>query len=321
MQTPAPLKRLAIVPFVALLAACGDRAPDAEETAAPAAAAAPQIDWSACRPPGLGLPIEGRVFVVDGGPPPEGAEAGRESIRRVEVVVPGTVSLLLTAADATVWHLRLSPQTQLRAVLASGTQPQRITGQGLGNAVLVERSVATGTPCGRYWLANGAGPELAEAAEQVFGKKYDALYGLSGGQVVIGDPETQPLSATPNPAASAPPPPPRPTLTTQVVLSEAVRDRLLRPAEAGELSGWLQRNGALENKRRDAADETRLGGQAYVVIGDFRVPAHDTLADTETVLLLVDARTPVAVSPGKHWPVLDMETGSCSGQMCSFILD
>jgi hypothetical protein len=188
-----------VATIAALLSACTDRPPTPEQDVA-AAPPEVRIDWSACRLPGIGLPIEGRLFVVDGGPPPEGAEAGRETIRRVQVVVPGTVSLLLTAPDATVWHLQVSPQTRVLAVFAGGDAPQRITGAGLADAVLAERSAATGAACGRYLLANGAGPELQEAAEQVFGRNYDALYGLRSGQVIIGDTETAPLDATPSPA-------------------------------------------------------------------------------------------------------------------------
>jgi hypothetical protein len=331
MPNPKRFFRLSPAALAAvLIIGCSEPAPPPPvDPAATAVAAA--VDWAGCRLPGLGLPIDGRVFVVDGGPPPEGAEAGRESIRRVEVVVPGTVSLLLTAPDTTVWHLRISPQTQLRAVLASGDQPQRITGLGLGDAVLVARSQATGAACARYWLAHGAGPELVEASEQVFGKKYDALYGLRAGSVIIGDAETPPMSAADTQVVAVPPAPAEvpapvallpPKRTTEEVLTEAVRNRVLRPANDGELQRWLQRNAVLVNKRRDDDDMSRLGiGVAYVVVGDFTVPPEAALSDAQHVLLLIDNRTPVPVNPGFRWAVLDMQTGGCSGRICSFLLD
>lgn len=162
---------------------------------APDAAPSPAgPDWSRCRFAGLGLPVAGRLFVVDGGLPGPDAEAGRESIRRVDILVPGPVSLLLTAPDASVWSLRPSPETQLQAVFASGSQPQRITGTGLSKTARLERSSALGDDCGRYWLANGAGVELAEATEQVFGRPYDAIYGMRVGRVAIGEAATAPRS-------------------------------------------------------------------------------------------------------------------------------
>ena len=131
------------------------------------------------------MPVPGRLFVVDGGLPTPDAEPGRESIRRVDVRVPGAVALFLTAPDATAWHVRISPETQLRAIFASGQQAQRITGQGLGNARLVQSQVF-GEPCGRYWLEGGAGPALAELTQEVFGRPHDAIYEMRIGSVVIG---------------------------------------------------------------------------------------------------------------------------------------
>ena len=65
--------------------------------------------------------------MVDGATPVPGAEPGREVIRRVDIAVPGPVALLLTAPDATAWHVRPGPETQVRAIVALGDQPQRIT--------------------------------------------------------------------------------------------------------------------------------------------------------------------------------------------------
>ncbi len=178
----------------------GCLAPESDSAAAGAAAARAAAavpagpDWSRCRFPGLGLPVAGRLFVVDGGQPAPDAEVGRESIRRVDILVPGPVALLLTAPDASVWSLRPSPETQLLAVFASGSQPQRITGTGLAKTARLERSSATGDDCGRYWLANGAGAELTEATEQVFGRPYDAIYGMRAGRVAIGEAATAPRS-------------------------------------------------------------------------------------------------------------------------------
>lgn len=183
--------------MIAVLAGCGDSPPAGTTEPVPEAAVADGIDWSRCRIPGVERPVPGRLFVVDGGAPAPGAEAGRESIRRVDVVVPGQVVLLLTAPDATAWHVRLSPETQLQAVFASGEQSQRITGQGLGPARL-ERSQVMGDACGRYWLRDGAGEPLDEVTGEVFGRPHDAIYRMRTGLVVIGGPEsTLPESVAP----------------------------------------------------------------------------------------------------------------------------
>jgi hypothetical protein len=196
MSSTPRLCLLACLPLV--LAGCGAREGDpaaaAAADAAPAAAAPAGPDWSRCRFPGLALPVGGRLFVVDGGLPGPDAEPGRETIRRVDILVPGPVSLLLTAPDASVWSLRPSPETQLQAVFASGDQPQRITGTGLARTARLERSSAMGDDCGRYWLAEGAGAPLDEASRQVFGRRYDAIHGLRAGRVAIGEASTVPLS-------------------------------------------------------------------------------------------------------------------------------
>jgi hypothetical protein len=178
---------LPLLSLTLLLGACGETtAPAAApEAAATAPAAGSQVDWSRCRIPNVGMPVAGRLFVVDGGLPTPEAEPGRESIRRVDVRVPGPVALLLTAPDATAWHVRVSPETQLRAIFASGQQSQRITGQGLGNARLTQSQVF-GEPCGRYWLEGGAGPALAELTREVFGRPHDAIYEMRVGSVIIG---------------------------------------------------------------------------------------------------------------------------------------
>ncbi|GAB2497931.1 hypothetical protein [Arenimonas alkanexedens] len=174
------------------LAACQDNVP-APEVAPPAAEAAPQpaaMDWSRCRFPGT-LPVRGKLFVVDGGLPGDLAEPGRETIRRVEVLVPGEVALLLTAPDASAWAVRVSPETKVTAIFASGEQPQRITGQGLGPTRL-ERSVAMGDACGRYWFGAEAPVSLDEATQAIFGRRHDAIYTLLAGQLIIGGSEFRP---------------------------------------------------------------------------------------------------------------------------------
>ena len=181
-----PLALLSVV-AVALLAGCGDDAPPPADAAAPAATAAkPAFDWSACRIPGATLPVAGKMFVVDGGPPAPGAEPGRESIRRVDVFVPGPVALLLTAPDATAWHVRIGPETKVTAIFAAGETSQRITGQGLGDARR-EQSGVFGDPCGRYWLAADA--SLDDLTREVFGRPHDAVYRMRTGLVIIGGPE------------------------------------------------------------------------------------------------------------------------------------
>ena len=170
-----------------LSAGCGDDAPPPAPAApSPAAAAPPAIDWARCRIPGVTLPVQGKLFVVDGGRAPDGAQPGRESIRRVDVFVPGPVALLLTANDATTWHVTVSPETQLQAVFAAGETSQRITGQGLGPARLTQ-SALYGEPCGRYWVADGA--PLGDLTREVFGRPHDALYRMRTGLVVIGGAE------------------------------------------------------------------------------------------------------------------------------------
>lgn len=189
----APLRRLSLL-SLALLAGCGgepeSRAP--EVASAPVAAAPAGIDWSRCQFPGLALPVPGKVIVVDGGQSVPGAEPGRESIRRVEIVVPGQVALLLTAPDATVWLLRPSPETELVGVFASGEASQRITGQRLGPHQLA-RSRAMGDDCGRYWLSVDAGATLEQASMKVFGRPHSAVYRLRGGLAVIGDAAEPPV--------------------------------------------------------------------------------------------------------------------------------
>ena len=177
------------------LAACGDGTPGPDESAATVAPApAPEpvgMDWTRCRFPGVTLPVAGKLFVVDGGLPGDLAEPGRETIRRVEVLVPGEIALLLTAPDASAWAVRVSPETRVTAIFASGEQPQRITGQGLGPSRL-ERSVAMGDACGRYWFGAGTDVSLEEAAKAVFGRRHDAVYTLLAGQVIIGGAEFRP---------------------------------------------------------------------------------------------------------------------------------
>lgn len=178
---------------LALLAGCGGKAESEMPAAvAPAAVAPVGVDWSRCQFPGLDLPAPGKVIVVDGGQSVPGAEPGRESIRRVEIVVPGQVALFLTAPDATVWLVRASPETELVGVFASGEASQRITGQRLG-AHQLARSRSTGDDCGRYWLSVDAGATLEDASTKVFGRPHSAVYRLRGGLAVIGSANEPPV--------------------------------------------------------------------------------------------------------------------------------
>ncbi len=183
-----------LLPPIFLLAACGGDNEPVPAAAAPAAVvqAPVAVDWSRCLFPGVSLPVDGKVIVVDGGQSVPGAEPGRESIRRVDIVVPGKVALLLTAPDATVWLLRPSAETELVGIFASGDAPQRISGQGLGKHQLA-RSRAMGDDCGRYWLSADAGATLDEASQQVFGRPHSAVYRLRGGLAIIGSADEPPV--------------------------------------------------------------------------------------------------------------------------------
>lgn len=208
------------IALFAMLAACQDSdAPaDVDQAAADVgadAALAEVFDWNRCRIPGLSGPVPGRLFIVDGGEPVPETEPGREAIRRVDIHVPGPVTLLLTAPDATVWMLRPSRHTQMHAIIASGKEPQRIAGLNLGSR-RAEQSAAMGHPCGRYWLAEPDEAALTEASTQLFGRAHDAVYRLRVGHVDIGvpeplpqprlrDPEPEPATATDAPDLQAGP--------------------------------------------------------------------------------------------------------------------
>ena len=187
------LRPLAPILLLALAGCAGEAPPPppAEAAPAPVAEAKDAIDWRGCRFEGLAVPVPGKLFVVDAGAPLDDAEPGRETIRRVDVLVPGQVALLLTAPDATAWFVRPSPSTEVVAIFASGPAPQRITGQGLGPHRL-ERSTAFGQACGRHWLPGEPGPELAQAVEEIFGRPYDAAYRMRIGSVIIGGTERAP---------------------------------------------------------------------------------------------------------------------------------
>lgn len=171
-----------------LLAGCGADEPGADAVAVAPEVAAPTAatpDWGPCRINGLAVPLSARLFVVDGATPVPGAEPGREVIRRVDIAVPGPVALLLTAPEATAWHVRPGPETQVRAIVALGDQPQRITGLGLGD-FRHEASSVLGAECASYVMKGGAGPALAEATDQIFGKPHDAIYQMRIDSVIIG---------------------------------------------------------------------------------------------------------------------------------------
>lgn len=191
---PRAYRHCLLLSALVLVVGCGGTAPpEAPASVAPPVPVAPVgIDWSRCQFPGLALPVPGKVIVVDGGQSVPDAEPGRESIRRVEVVVPGQVALLLTAPDATVWLVRASPETELVGVFASGEASQRITGQRLGPHQLA-RARANGDDCGRYWLSVDAGATLEEASQKVFGRPHSAVYRLRGGLAVIGTADEPPV--------------------------------------------------------------------------------------------------------------------------------
>lgn len=188
-----PFPCLPLVSLVLVAGCSGSPEPEAAGAVPlPVAVAPVGVDWSRCQFPGLGLPVPGKVIVVDGGQSVPDTEPGREAIRRVEVVVPGQVALLLTAPDATVWLVRASPETELVGIFASGEASQRITGQRLGPHQLA-RSRAMGDDCGRYWLSVDAGATLEEASTKVFGRPHSAVYRLRGGLAVIGSAAEPPV--------------------------------------------------------------------------------------------------------------------------------
>ncbi|HEX5694051.1 MAG TPA: hypothetical protein VFY00_05480 [Arenimonas sp.] len=185
----SPRLLFAALVSTSLLAACDNEGPapvaDSIE-AGQAATPAPEVtDWGPCRVPGLSLPLTARLFVIDGATPDPDVEPGREVIRRVDIAVPGPVALLMTAPEATAWHVRPGPETEVRALVALGGQSQRITGQGLGQH-RHEAFPAMGAECASYVMRGGAGPDLAEATDQIFGKPHDAIYEMRIGSVVIG---------------------------------------------------------------------------------------------------------------------------------------
>lgn len=102
-------------------------------------------------------------------------------------------------------------------------------------------------------------------------------------------------------------------------LAEAIRAGVLRPGGPGDIDQW-KASYMTQNRRMPPRrfDENLRMQKVYVITGSMTIPANLTGANAVTFVLSRGAPFPMG-SPG-HSPILDMNSGQCSGVICSMYL-
>ena len=208
--------------------------------------------------------------------------------------------------------------------------------------MLWQRSSATPTPGGQQALVysaqdlQAAVAAASERAREQHTQQGEALAQAKQQQrqqaLQAGEQGRQPLKADAVPAerprgALMAMPSPQAMQSTQAVdvapalegadgLALLIRQGVLRRAGPGDLGAWIDRARQYGSLGRDAQE--RLSDRpVYVITGAMRIP--DGLYGANSVIFLIDSRTPHPLGSLGHSMLLDRDTGGCSGATCSLL--
>lgn len=132
------------------------------------------------------------------------------------------------------------------------------------------------------------------------------------------------VSAAPSASASAAPAPasaPAPALPAagQAGLVEAIRKGVLRPGNSGDVAQWKYRYMATARQSLDRDFDEHIEHESiYVITGDFTIPSG--LSGGNAVVFVLGSGVPFPRGDPGHSPILDINTGSCSGMICGMLL-
>lgn len=133
--------------------------------------------------------------------------------------------------------------------------------------------------------------------------------------------------ATAKPMEELPPPPrlypaPRaaPPPEGRAGLVVLLRSGALRPASGSDLARWKLRYAESQGHPPGRDFDERLNMvPIYVVTGEIIIPSG--LNGANSVVFLLEPRTPYPAGDPGHSPILDMGSGSCIGVTCGMLLD
>jgi hypothetical protein len=105
----------------------------------------------------------------------------------------------------------------------------------------------------------------------------------------------------------------------QAGLVEAMRNGSIRPASSSDLARWKQRHAMASGRPPGTRfDEHTARMSVYLIQRDFRIP--DGLSGAGAVVFILAPTAPFPQGDPGHSPLLDLETGSCSGMICPLLL-
>jgi hypothetical protein len=133
--------------------------------------------------------------------------------------------------------------------------------------------------------------------------------------VATGEAQRGALMAMPSPP-SVPAVDAAPALEGADGLAMLIRQGVLRRAGPGDLGAWIDRARQYGSLGPDAPQQLSHRS-VYVITGAMRIP--DGLYGANSVIFLIDSRTPHPTGSLGHSMLLDRDSGGCSGATCGML--
>lgn len=241
---------------------------------------------------------------------------------QVDIIVNQTkrgVVLMLDAYMPTIWNIKRTEGTEIKAIFFNGDNRQVLA--GLDDSLpIFANTPQNGYPCGRFLIRNDIN-KVNQVSMALFGAEVKAFGSRTGvnGEVRFGAPTSYTqmiISSGVSPSSYRDSTQP---LAGQAGINEAVAKGIIRPATRADMDRWIrraERNSYPSDKLKQVQDYFQYN--AYLVVKPLIYPA--ALNGSNSVNFFIDRGVPLPTGDPGHSGVFDINSGTCLSITCRITL-
>lgn len=240
---------------------------------------------------------------------------------RVDVSVNQTrqpVILMLDTVYPTIWNIRRTRGTEIKAIFFNGENRQVLA--GLDDSLpIFANTYENNYPCGRFKIEKENSRVLDGVSNALFGVDVEAISTETRSALGFGNPVnythkyvTDGVTLESYRDNSLP-------LAGKAGISQAIRSGQIRPATREDMNRWVRSAARQGYQSKDLKRiQSMFQYNAYLVLKPFTYPA--ALNGGSRVNFFIDKGVPLPSGDSGHSDVFDINTGTCLSTVCRMIL-